>query len=312
MNKAVKRRGFTVVELVIVIAVIAVLAAVLIPAFGNAVEKARESAAVQEAAGAYTEYLIESAAGGTTAEYVFYKTENKVVVLKNGASMGVYETDEEALKAAFDDPETSEDESAGCALSALGINGLYFMQGSVQAGCGHSYNSVVTPPTCQSGGYTTHTCTLCGDEYTDSETAVSSEHTYTDNVCICGKIKPGTVVGTIGVTSKNGICYNIVATDQKNIYTAEISTYNYKYSGYDRWFVYYPNQLLNADVPQMNAYKSNGCKGIVLTQSKSEATSGSINTTNNSSDETHLELDYTREYILTLNFDEMTWSVKKK
>lgn len=35
---------------------------------------------------------------------------------------------------------------------------------------GHNYNSVVTAPTCTTGGYTTHTCSVCGDSYQDSET----------------------------------------------------------------------------------------------------------------------------------------------
>ena len=35
---------------------------------------------------------------------------------------------------------------------------------------GHKYESVVTAPTCTTGGYTTHTCTVCGDSYVDSET----------------------------------------------------------------------------------------------------------------------------------------------
>ena len=35
---------------------------------------------------------------------------------------------------------------------------------------GHSYNAVVTAPTCEENGYTTHTCTGCGDTYIDSET----------------------------------------------------------------------------------------------------------------------------------------------
>lgn len=34
----------------------------------------------------------------------------------------------------------------------------------------HSYKSAVTDPTCTSGGYTTHTCSVCGDTYTDNET----------------------------------------------------------------------------------------------------------------------------------------------
>ena len=35
---------------------------------------------------------------------------------------------------------------------------------------GHDYVDVVTSPTCTTGGYTTHTCSRCGDFYTDSET----------------------------------------------------------------------------------------------------------------------------------------------
>lgn len=41
---------------------------------------------------------------------------------------------------------------------------------------GHDYKEIVTPPTCTEDGYTTHTCTRCGDNYTDSET-VAKGHT---------------------------------------------------------------------------------------------------------------------------------------
>ena len=51
------RKGFTITELVIVIAVIAILAAVLIPTFSNLIEKAQNSADFQEARNAYSEYL---------------------------------------------------------------------------------------------------------------------------------------------------------------------------------------------------------------------------------------------------------------
>ena len=49
------KKGFTIVELVIVIAVIAILAAVLIPTFGGVIETAHKSAALQEATAAYKE-----------------------------------------------------------------------------------------------------------------------------------------------------------------------------------------------------------------------------------------------------------------
>ena len=54
------RKGFTIVELVIVIAVIAILAGVLIPTFAGIVEKANKSAALQEATSAYKVFLSES------------------------------------------------------------------------------------------------------------------------------------------------------------------------------------------------------------------------------------------------------------
>ena len=38
------------------------------------------------------------------------------------------------------------------------------------ASLGHAYDAVVTEPTCIEDGYTTHTCSRCGDTYTDSET----------------------------------------------------------------------------------------------------------------------------------------------
>ena len=59
MNKKNNRKGFTIVELVIVIAVIAILATVLIPTFGNLISDANETAAQQEARNEYTEYLID-------------------------------------------------------------------------------------------------------------------------------------------------------------------------------------------------------------------------------------------------------------
>ena len=53
---------------------------------------------------------------------------------------------------------------------------------------GHNYTSAATAQTCTSKGYTTHTCTKCGDSYTYSETAVIA-HSYktkvTNPTCDC-------------------------------------------------------------------------------------------------------------------------------
>ncbi len=51
------KKGFTIVELVIVIAVIAILSAVLIPTFGGVTAKAQDTARDQEARNTYTQYL---------------------------------------------------------------------------------------------------------------------------------------------------------------------------------------------------------------------------------------------------------------
>ena len=59
MKKLFNKKGFTIVELVIVIAVIAILAAVLIPTFSNIISDAKENAAIQNARHAYVQYIQE-------------------------------------------------------------------------------------------------------------------------------------------------------------------------------------------------------------------------------------------------------------
>ena len=55
------KKGFTIVELVIVIAVIAILAAVLIPTFTGVTERAKENVAMQNARNAWTDYMSANA-----------------------------------------------------------------------------------------------------------------------------------------------------------------------------------------------------------------------------------------------------------
>lgn len=76
------RKGFTIVELVIVIAVIAILAGVLIPTFGGMIKKAEQSAALQEAKNAYTADL--ALLDGQAEKYAEYKktTDTSVVTGK--------------------------------------------------------------------------------------------------------------------------------------------------------------------------------------------------------------------------------------
>ncbi len=308
MKKSVKKRGFTIVELVIVIGVIAVLAAVLIPTFSGIIDRAKNSAATQEALGAYTEYIIEHAADGNTAEYVFYKTEDKIVVLKNGGALDVHETEEEAIKATFDDPETSEDESEGYTLGSVSINGLYFMQGAEQTECAHSYTSEITLPKCSTGGYTTHTCSLCGDSYTDSETAPTGAHEYSDGKCICGAEEwiIGQTVGYIGEPGERGTCFEIKTASEIGKYTAIIWPGNSGWTGENAIFVYYPSQFVSLDIPEITLLvETQNIKGLKL---NSDGKFKKLTSNNNTNENINLA-PYTK-YELTLDFEKMTWSVQ--
>ena len=46
--------------------------------------------------------------------------------------------------------------------------------------CVHEYVAVVTAPTCTEGGYTTYTCSLCGDSYISNETEALGHSVVTD------------------------------------------------------------------------------------------------------------------------------------
>ena len=62
-------------------------------------------------------------------------------------------------------------------------------QSDETAARGHSYNAVVTEPTCTTGGYTTYIC-ACGNSYQSDETAALG-HSYNKGICSqCGEEEP--------------------------------------------------------------------------------------------------------------------------
>ena len=74
---------------------------------------------------------------------------------------------------------------------------------------GHKYESKVTAPTCTEGGYTTYTCSVCGDSYVDDELAAKghSEKTLAPVAPTCTETgltegKQCTVCNTITVAQK--------------------------------------------------------------------------------------------------------------
>lgn len=91
MKKKLKK-GFTLVELVIVIAVIAILSAVLIPTFGNVIGNAKESAAKSEVSNTITQYTTNQASNELPSDLpkegyiILFKSEQTVAGTNYSAS----------------------------------------------------------------------------------------------------------------------------------------------------------------------------------------------------------------------------------
>lgn len=100
MMKKFNKKGFTIVELVIVIAVIAILAAVLIPTFSGVVANAEKSAAKNDARAKYQEYVLNHTDSATVSDDFIYKYNDLYAVIKDGqVAEDVYKTKEEAVAA---------------------------------------------------------------------------------------------------------------------------------------------------------------------------------------------------------------------
>ena len=91
------KKGFTIVELVIVIAVIAILAAVLIPTFSNVISKANESSVQQAAKTKFEEiYALDYADG--TIDGKEGKGDNATIKLEGNFANCTYVTDKNVVK----------------------------------------------------------------------------------------------------------------------------------------------------------------------------------------------------------------------
>ena len=98
--KKMNKKGFTIVELVIVIAVIAILAAVMIPTFSGIVDKAKNSAALQEVKNAYTATLVAELETEATNDDVISKITTDIHVTATNGKVVTVSANGEAKVAA--------------------------------------------------------------------------------------------------------------------------------------------------------------------------------------------------------------------
>ena len=80
----------------------------------------------------------------------------------------------------------------------------------LKAALGHKYDSVVTAPTCTEKGYTTNTCSVCGDTYVD--TYVDATGHSAGEAATCTKAQTCTVCGA-ELAEELGHKYESVVTD---------------------------------------------------------------------------------------------------
>ena len=112
-----KKKGFTVVELVIVIAIVAVLAAVLIPTFANLIKKANDSAYLQERTNQQIADLAEKVA--TQNEHYLTWEDFEAKLAEKFAEINKSQLNDDDLKTAISNALAEYDKAHGSQNTAL-------------------------------------------------------------------------------------------------------------------------------------------------------------------------------------------------
>ncbi len=81
--------------------------------------------------------------------------------------------------------------------------------------CKHSYTASITLPTCTKEGFTTYTCSLCSNTYTDN-TVSAVGHTYANGACIrCGVAKPANTSKEVTISFADVANRTVFTTSQQ-------------------------------------------------------------------------------------------------
>ena len=138
-------------------------------------------------------------------------------------------------------------------------------------GCSHVYSTYVTAPTCMLGGYTTHTCSICGDSYTDNYTAAAG-HNYgawenqTAATCLTDGVQKRTCSGcgdvqtqSVPAIDHNYVGYTVDATCTQYgyiVYTCTNCGDSYESgSGYSEWSTAYPSGVDASRIESRTEYR---------------------------------------------------------
>ena len=117
----------------------------------------------------------------------------------------------------------------------------------------HTFNDVVTPPSYTAGGYTTHTCTVCGYSYTDNYSFTITWKNWDGTVLTTMVVEEGEMPVYDGEKpnkeSTTEYCYTFKGWSPEITTATENATYVATYNELEKWDGSYiqPSQLISVD-----------------------------------------------------------------